>query len=174
MERAYETKKRIAEALGGMLKHNCLEDIRVTKLCAKAGVPRRSFYNYFNDIYDIVMWIWGEIMRESVCRIGRDLAWHEGHELMFELCISKNMLFKRNADIYVGNRAARDALLENIRARKKSELSENELVDLDYYAFAVGNVINKWGVEGMLIPPKRMADICQQYIPEWLIDLFGA
>lgn len=170
--REYEAKRRIADTLREMLKHNDIDEVRVTKLCEKAGVSRRAFYNYFNDIYGVIPWIRKEIMKDSVCHIGRDFGWHKGHERMFEQYRGK-MIFKKSLNKYDGYLFVRDILLEIIRKVGKTELTEDEFIDIDFYTFAVANIINKWGNDGMVIPPARMADICQHYIPEWLIELFG-
>ncbi|NCB51269.1 MAG: hypothetical protein EOM54_05245 [Clostridia bacterium] len=135
--------------------YNDIEDVRVTKLCEKAGVSRRAFYNYFDDIYGVVYWIREVIRTESICRIGIDLGWHEGHKRMFEQ-YREYMVFKKNLNRYGRYMFVRDLLLENIRKAGKLDLTEAEFTDLDFYTFAV------------------MADICQHYIPEWLIELFGA
>ena len=47
-------------ALFGLLEEELFENIKVNELCERAGYPRATFYNYFDDKYDMLgyCWIW--------------------------------------------------------------------------------------------------------------------
>lgn len=49
-----ETKNWLFEALLDIIKTDFYEKITITKICQRAGVPRSTFYRYFNDKDDIL------------------------------------------------------------------------------------------------------------------------
>ena len=51
------TKSMFANALVEMLQDMPLEKVRVTKLCEHCGTTPPTFYYYFRDKYELVVWI---------------------------------------------------------------------------------------------------------------------
>ena len=51
------TKKMFADAMVEMLNDMPLEKVRVTKLCERCGTTPPTFYYYFRDKYELVVWI---------------------------------------------------------------------------------------------------------------------
>lgn len=57
---AIATKKLLADGLKGLLKKKTLEKITVKELVATCGVNRQTFYYNFQDIYELLEWIFVE------------------------------------------------------------------------------------------------------------------
>ncbi len=51
------TKRQIADEFIAMVTESSLEKIRISELCERCGITRRTFYYHFHDKYDIVRWI---------------------------------------------------------------------------------------------------------------------
>ncbi len=51
------TKNMFADALVDMMKEMPLEKVRVRKLCERCGTTSPTFYYYFRDKYELVVWI---------------------------------------------------------------------------------------------------------------------
>lgn len=51
------TKQSIAESFKILLLKMPFHKITVSLICEETGISRRSFYNHFKDIYDVVIWI---------------------------------------------------------------------------------------------------------------------
>lgn len=47
-----------------LLEEKRLEEISVQKLCDLCHYPRSTFYNYFEDIYDLMDYCWKDIMKD--------------------------------------------------------------------------------------------------------------
>ena len=47
-----------------MLSDMPLEEISVQKICDVCNYPRSTFYNYFDDIYDLMDYCWIVIMKD--------------------------------------------------------------------------------------------------------------
>ncbi|MCQ2742527.1 MAG: TetR/AcrR family transcriptional regulator [Bacilli bacterium] len=53
-------------ALNELLKTDGFDNISVNKICEKAGYPRATFYNYFDDKYDLLEFFWTHIINMKV------------------------------------------------------------------------------------------------------------
>ena len=54
---AERTKIWIADTMRELMKKKSIDRIRITEICAEAGIDRSTFYYYFRDKYDLVAWI---------------------------------------------------------------------------------------------------------------------
>ena len=48
------TRKAFLSATSALLKKKTFADISVVDICEKAGIPRATFYNYFEDKYGLI------------------------------------------------------------------------------------------------------------------------
>ena len=51
------TRSAIVASTKKLLEEMSFSKLTVKKICEKTGISRRSFYNHFSDIYDVVIWI---------------------------------------------------------------------------------------------------------------------
>lgn len=58
---AKRTLAAFSETLFMLLEKSSLETISVQKLCDSCDYPRSTFYNYFEDIYDLMNYCWEAI-----------------------------------------------------------------------------------------------------------------
>lgn len=70
---------KVFYALERLLLTEELDTITVRRICEKAGVGRTTFYTYFKDKYDIVLWYCGMIHETGFGQVGRTLTWEEGN-----------------------------------------------------------------------------------------------
>lgn len=72
-QRVKITKKIIRETLVDMIGEMSINKITVSSLCKRAEINRSTFYNYYDDIYDLLKKIEDEIFTE----IKEDVEKHE-------------------------------------------------------------------------------------------------
>lgn len=48
----------VSEAFLSLLTEKSFDGITVNEICARSGYPRATFYNYFNDKYDLLNYLW--------------------------------------------------------------------------------------------------------------------
>lgn len=72
-QRVKITKKIIKNTLVDMLEDMDINKITVSSLCKRAEINRSTFYNYYDDIYDLLKKIEDEIFNE----IKEDVKKHE-------------------------------------------------------------------------------------------------
>ena len=61
---AKRTLADFSEKMIIMLEDMSLEEISVQKICGVCNYPRSTFYNYFDDIYDLMDYCWIAIMKD--------------------------------------------------------------------------------------------------------------
>ena len=61
---AERTLADFSERMIVMLADMPLEEISVQKICDICNYPRSTFYNYFDDIYDLMDYCWSAIMKD--------------------------------------------------------------------------------------------------------------
>lgn len=57
-----EKKKKIENALLDEFSKYSIEEAQVSRIVKSAGIPRGSFYSYFEDQYDAYSWILGQVL----------------------------------------------------------------------------------------------------------------
>ena len=72
-------KKIFANALSELLEVKPLNKISVTDIAKKCGVSRQTFYNYFNDIYDLIEWYYIQEANESLDDYSDINNWQKGY-----------------------------------------------------------------------------------------------
>lgn len=62
--RVIRTKKAIRDAFVSLLEEHELRDITITEICRVADINRKTFYNYYNDVFELMDEIEYEIVHE--------------------------------------------------------------------------------------------------------------
>ena len=96
MGRQIVTRLRFVAALSGVMKECPLEKVKVSHLCEATGISRATFYEYFQDIFDVPTWFWDYLMSRSLYRMGIDQSCFAAHLKKFEL-LHENKEFFVNA-----------------------------------------------------------------------------
>jgi AcrR family transcriptional regulator len=67
-KRATKGAQRTLEAFSGtmfeLLSRKSFEEITVNELCQQSNYPRATFYNYFDDKYDLLNYCWYSLFKE--------------------------------------------------------------------------------------------------------------
>jgi probable dihydroxyacetone kinase regulator len=87
------TKAVFASSLKKMLEKKTLDHITVKDIVQDCGVSRQAFYYHFNDIYQLVEWIFKEETLEALAD-NRDIdTWQQGYRHILErMCQNKNFV----------------------------------------------------------------------------------
>lgn len=79
-----QTKRELAAALKELMEQKPLEKIKIQEITGLCGMKRQSFYYHFEDIYDLLRWMFQD---EAVSLIQRQegvLLWQEGILQLFQ------------------------------------------------------------------------------------------
>lgn len=77
------TKKALARSLKNLMEQKPLSKITVTDITEECGINRHTFYYHFQDIFDLVEWIYLTEAEEAISAPGSPATWEEGLRRLF-------------------------------------------------------------------------------------------
>lgn len=83
-ESSHATKQAICAALKELMAQKPLERITVSEIMDRCGMVRQHFYYHFEDIYDLVRWMFQEEAVSLLQRQEGALLWQEGLLQLFQ------------------------------------------------------------------------------------------
>lgn len=78
MKNSDETKRLLATSLKALMKIKSLEKISIRELTENAGVNRQTFYYHFEDIYDLLKWLFQQETVQLLAVHEKAQIWQEG------------------------------------------------------------------------------------------------
>lgn len=165
----HDTKEEFITAFWKMYEKSPIEKISIGKLCEAAGYNRATFYNHFNNIYDLLdKAIYGILAPAKHMLLTENFYNLLQGNLIFDIiftCFRQQnkyiaLLFKRR-DFYVLGEQIKKEVLSHIasNAEVESERLCRIEVLLEYHVSAILGVINSWYKNGACIAEQ---DILQQ------------
>ena len=88
------TKKLIAESFQSLLEKHPFDKITIRMITDQAGLIRPTFYNHFQDKYDLVNWYFDKILLESFEHMGEGETIYEGLVKKFQYIQKEKLFFK--------------------------------------------------------------------------------
>ena len=82
---AKRTLADFSEKMIAMLADMPLEEMSVQKICDICNYPRSTFYNYFDDIYDLMDYCWSAIMKDMKIEKYLNVQGEQDTEQIFSL-----------------------------------------------------------------------------------------
>ena len=71
------TKQALANSLQNLLKKNPLDKITVKELVEDCGVNRQTFYYHFQDIYDLLDWVFTREAEDAIAENKTYETWQQ-------------------------------------------------------------------------------------------------
>lgn len=168
--RIIKTKKAIREATLRLLSQKTIEDISVTELAAEAQINRKTFYNYYQSVYQVIEEIENEAVEKFVSAI-KATDWYNGEDLDFDklfLCVTEAVNDNMEFFGYLLNISKTSRLIVKVEARLKEKGRayfaryldiDEELIALamDYVISGMFSVYRKWYQTGKKLPVDVLA-----------------
>ena len=73
-----QTKRAMADALKKLMTQKPLDKITIQELMEQCGMKRQNFYYHFEDIYDLLRWMFQEEAVSLLEQREGALLWQEG------------------------------------------------------------------------------------------------
>jgi len=174
---ASNTKEALAEALKKMLAIKPIDKITVKDLVEECGVNRQTFYYHFDDVYDLLEWVFEEdANRVLPSEIGTDIVserWRECVRIYFHY-----LLENRSMVLNIFNSQNRSYMLRYYRDRLRGcvhgfavIVSEGKNIDwadleyvVDFYVNGVVGLISMWLDNNMELPPEYTQERLMQML----------
>ncbi len=152
------TKKALAQALKSKIVEKDLSQITVAELTDICGIKRQTFYYHFNDIYDLLKWLYTNEIIEEIIDYEKYDSWQDCYSYIFEYV-------KRNKKLIIEtyNSVAKDYFHNFLNRQTKSfitkvitekttnmNIDENTKTFLsNYYKNVLIGFIKDWIEDGM-------------------------
>ena len=161
------TKHALANSLKELTLHSSLDKITVTKLTTACGVNRKTFYYHFQDILDLVKWIYTTEALENISGYRDYKNWQQGYLKIFqyidsnrEFCLS---CMKSSAKEYLEKYLYEVTydLLYDVVEEIAISLNINKKIKgfiTKFYCYGFIGVIITWIKEGFIDKPKELIE----------------
>jgi len=173
------TKKALAASLKHLLEQKPLSKITVTDITNDCEVSRHTFYYHFQDIYDLMEWIYQSEGEKALDGNITYDSWQQGMLQLFQYALD-------NKAIVINTyRSIRKDLLEQFLCRDTYRLlyqiieeksagmrisEEHKKFIANFYKHAFVGLILDWVDAGMKTPPQRVVDDVSLLIQDEFID----
>lgn len=182
------TKPTTVQSLAASFKELVLttpiDKITIKDITDKAGVIRPTFYNHFQDKYELLEWIIKEEVINPVIPLLEGGFIKEGLILIFTN-MQKDKSFYMHASKLEGQNSfysIAQSLIEDILLRYIQEKAGAHAffhnwmppeVIAEYYARSICFLITKWTQYTMNIPPMEMAVLCEKVFESNLEEIIN-
>lgn len=165
-------KKQIAESLLSLLVEKTFSEITVTSIVAKAKVARASYYRNFENKEAIIEYVIDNLRHQIMKDIHYDdddqIYSKKNVQIGFEKALTACLVLKFDLLTLYDNGFG--SLLQQMFNRYIVEFAGNmpassiDRYKLYFISGAVMNVLIQWLKEGANEPPRKIADICVNYL----------
>ncbi|WP_151732919.1 dihydroxyacetone kinase transcriptional activator DhaS [Paenibacillus tengchongensis] len=159
------TKKALAHSLKQLMEHTPLNKITVRHLVDHCGLNRQTFYYHFQDIFELLGWIYKTEAVESIAGYRSYSTWQSGFYRIFRY-IEDNKAFCYNTLDSLGRNHLDTYLYEvthELIMGVIQELAGDMQVSMEdkrfianFYTLAFTGLIIQWMRDGMKAEPDHM------------------
>lgn len=161
------TKKALATSLKKLMDTTSLDKITVTDIVANCGVNRQTFYYHFQDIYDLLGWIYTSEALDRINNYKTYNTWQQGFLNVFQYVID-NKSFCMNTYRSMGREHLETFLyqtvydllmgvINEIAAGTQGKEKEMDFI-ADFYTIAFIGLTLRWIKKDMKEDPKEIIE----------------
>jgi len=172
MKKSESTDVALAEGLKSLMTRMPFEKITIRDITDEASVIRTTFYNHFQDKYDLLDWIFYEYYIKPSNQLIENNMLLEAFRLMIRnMEKDKDFLYRaarsdENSLYDVMFRSYREAVLKVLQSVDVNLGEINPLLTealvAEYYASNITFVVTKWIEMDMAIPSDDVVDLFQK------------
>ena len=173
-----QTKQQLASALKTLMAQKPMDKITISDLTNICRIRRQSFYYHFEDIYDLLRWMFQNEAISLLKQHEGTLLWQEGLLQLFryleenrEVCLCAIRSVGRDhlkrffeADIYAIIHRTIEQIGENIGA--SSNLTS--IVDVEmlthFYVIALAGMVESWLLGEIDRTPEELIDFADTFL----------
>ena len=172
----------LAEALKELAEKHPIEKITIKEITDRAGVIRPTFYNHFQDKYELLEWIIMEDLLKPMIPLIKNRMLDQAWIFLFTSIEREKTFYSKfsrlegqNSFEVIIKGCAKKALFQIFSEEGAVELIKyswltSELV-AEYYAQSLCFVILTWIQGGMAVEPKKLAEIYDYIMKHSLEDV---
>lgn len=153
---AKRTLADFSERMIVMLADMSLEEISVQKICDICNYPRSTFYNYFDDIYDLMDYCWIAIMKDMDIEKYLNVQGEQNTEQIFSFLYEYLDRYRPQIYRILSKNGLEGRCMASLRAFMKKQIGQiiskcpgtrdfpvREDIMVDYYAVTLEMLLEK-------------------------------
>lgn len=157
------TKTILADTLKRLMRDEDLDKITIDELTTTAGVTRNTFYYHFQDIYDLLKWIYDQEIGAPMLRHAQFDEWQSAYSLLLnyildnrEFCIASFHSMGRDLIEKLLNNFA-DEMVRRVIRDVDPNLPQKLADDIaNFYGLAIVAQVIMWLMNGLTEPPTAL------------------
>ncbi len=166
-----KTKLHICNTFIDLIEEKPLIQITVSEIIKKSNISRQTFYRHFDDIYDLLLWIFDHTA--TGCTIYDENKDFEESSVHFFSNLTKYPKLYQQLFLYDKNDEFSNKLLRSRIKYAKKHIGKKNLNDMISFAIELywsGHfyMIKKWLRQGMKESPEIMGKYAYESLPEIL------
>ena len=173
-----QTKQQLAAALKTLMERKPLDKITISELTALCKIRRQSFYYHFEDIYDLVRWMFENEAISLLKQQEGALLWKEGLLQLFRyleenravcLCALKSIGREHirrffEADIYAIIHRTIEQLGEQIGVRSRLDSFVDVELLTHFYVVALAALLESWLLGQIERTPEQLIEFADVFL----------
>ncbi|MEI5994050.1 dihydroxyacetone kinase transcriptional activator DhaS [Candidatus Enterococcus mansonii] len=161
------TKKKITKAFKQLVVEHGFDKVTIAKIMQTSKMRRQTFYDHFQDKYELVDWIF---QQEAIEKIEDNLAYEDWQTIVENLLIyfEENQVFYRKILFFDGQNSFEEYYIQHLKGlihqilviRNPSyiQFEEEDRTFLEeFYANAFVSLTTKWILEGCKVNSRHFA-----------------
>ncbi|QUI24262.1 TetR/AcrR family transcriptional regulator C-terminal domain-containing protein [Vallitalea pronyensis] len=167
MIHSHMTKHAMAVALKKEMEKKSFHKISIKNITKSCGLTRQAFYYHFQDIYELLGWIYSHEVVETMHTYQSHENWKDVYLNVFKY-IEENKLFCMNTlhsigrdhlekFLFVNTAAYLSHIVDDISEGTQVDPSKKELI-VDFYTPAFIALVAKWMESGMKEKPEEIVE----------------
>lgn len=174
-----KTKRKIAYALEELMAERSFEGISVMEITQKCGISRQTFYNHFLDKYDLVNWIYSQLILNTTLHIGINMTWEQAVRRKLEIIQAKSSFYSEiyridDRNSLINNEASMvfQSYQRNMNRVTGKVFDEFEKYCLMLYCHGASRMTAEWVKNGMQTPIEVIIRSNRAMLPDFVQQVF--
>lgn len=173
-----QTKQQLAAALKTLMERKPLDKITISELTAICKIRRQSFYYHFEDIFDLVRWMFENEAVSLLKQQEGALLWKEGLLQLFRyleenravcLCALKSVGREHirrffEADIYAIIHRTIEQLGEEIGVRSRLDSFVDVELLTHFYVVSLAALLESWLLGEIERTPEQLVEFADMFL----------
>jgi probable dihydroxyacetone kinase regulator len=159
----------LAESFKEIAVTKPIEKITIKEITDRAGVIRPTFYNHFQDKYELMEWIIQTELISPMKPLLKEYKFQEALNLPFDALLSNREYYNQASKLEGQNSfdsimrlSLRDMLMHFLNIKKLSETVPYEWMSVEllaeFYSESLAYLMITWIKSGMKVPKEELAD----------------
>ncbi len=182
MQTGNETTRTLAESFRKLARKRPAEKITIKEITDGAGVIRPTFYNHFQDKFEVIEWLIRMDLLEPIRPLIRNGMTTEAMVLLFSNLEREKEFYMRVVKLEgpvtfhdIAQKCVRNFLLEIYTAEIEGKQSRHKWLTPEviaaYYAQSMCFAAEEWIHLGMIFSPQEMAEAYNYIISRSMTDV---